>query len=96
MWLHFIFILIIPFSLLFWLNTSIYRKLSEQAVMLRRTGQKHLRRRETRLGKGRVEKGKTRGFQKGSIRKILAEMKEEGKQFEIIFILRILWRCFLG
>ena len=62
--------------------------------MLRRTGQKHLRRRETRLGKGRVQKGKRRGFKK--VRKIPAEMKEEGKQFEIIFILRILWRCFLG
>lgn len=61
--------------------------------MLRRTGQKHLRRRETRLGKGRVQKGKKGGFKKG--RKILAEMKE-GKQFEIIFILRIVWRCFLG
>merc|ERR1712141_867844 len=51
MWLHFIFIVMIPFTILFWLNSSIYRKLSEQAVMLRRTGQKHLRRRETRLGR---------------------------------------------
>ena len=54
MWLHLIFIIIIPFSILFWLNTSIYRKLSEQAVLLRRTGQKQLRKRETRLGEWSV------------------------------------------
>ena len=50
MWLHFIFVILIPFSILAWLNTSIYKKLSEQAVLLRRTGQKHLRKREMRLG----------------------------------------------
>ena len=51
MWLHFILILIVPFALLFWLNSSIYKKLSEQALTLQRTGQKYLRRREMRLGK---------------------------------------------
>ena len=50
MWLHFILILIVPFALLFWLNSSIYKKLSEQALTLQRTGQKYLRRREMRLG----------------------------------------------
>ena len=50
MWLHFILILIVPFALLFWLNSSIYNKLAEQALTLQRTGQKYLRRREMRLG----------------------------------------------
>ena len=53
MWLHFILILIVPFALLFWLNSSIYKKLTEQAVTLHRTGQKYLRKREMRLGKER-------------------------------------------
>ena len=44
-------VIMIPFSILAWLNISIYKKLSEQAVLLRRTGQKHLRKREMRLGK---------------------------------------------
>ena len=52
MWLHIILILILPFALLFWLNSSIYKKLSEQALTLHRTRQKYLRRREMRLGEG--------------------------------------------
>ena len=55
MWLHFIFVILIPFSILAWLNTSIYNKLSEQAVLLRRTGQKYLRKREMRLGQSFIK-----------------------------------------
>ena len=51
MWLHFILILLLPFALLLWLNSSIYKKLTEQPFHHHRTGQTFIRRREMRLGK---------------------------------------------
>ena len=51
LWLHLIFVSLIPFTVLFWLNKTIHRKLSKQLVRLRRTGHRSLRRRELRLAR---------------------------------------------
>ena len=48
--LHILLVTIIPFSLLTWLNTCIYNKLTHKANVLRRTGQ-NCRRRELRVGR---------------------------------------------
>ena len=51
LWLHLIFVSLIPFTVLFWLNKTIHNKLSERLVTLRRTGHRSLRRRELRLAR---------------------------------------------
>jgi len=51
LWLHLIFVNIIPFGLLLWLNKKIHQKLSEHLLDIRRTGHDTLRRRELRLAR---------------------------------------------
>ena len=51
LWFHLLFVTIIPFTVLFWLNKTIHKKLSERLMTLRRTGHKSLRRRELRLAR---------------------------------------------
>ena len=51
LWLHLIFVSLIPFTVLFWLNKTIHKKLSERLFRLRRTGHRSLRRRELRLAR---------------------------------------------
>ena len=51
LWLHLIFVTLIPFSILFCLNKTIHRKLTEGLISMRRTGHEALRRRELRLAR---------------------------------------------
>ncbi|XP_023339076.1 FMRFamide receptor [Eurytemora carolleeae] len=51
LWLHLIFINILPFCVLLWLNRIIYKKLSEVNVPIRRTGENILRKREVRMAR---------------------------------------------
>ena len=51
LWLHLIFVTLIPFSVLLWLNKTIHRKLSEGIISMRRTGHETLRKRELRLAR---------------------------------------------
>ena len=51
LWLHFLCVNLLPLTLLFWLNTNIYRTLTDRLVTLRRTGNESLRRRELRFGR---------------------------------------------
>ena len=51
LWLHLIFVTLIPFTVLFCLNKTIHRKLSERDDSVRRTGDETLRRRELRLAR---------------------------------------------
>ena len=48
---HIFFVTVVPFSLLIWLNTSIYFKLTSNLNVLRRTGENIMRRREMTIGK---------------------------------------------
>ena len=50
-WFHLLFVTLIPFIVLFGLNKTIHRTLSERLVTLRRTGHESLRRRELRLAR---------------------------------------------
>ena len=49
--MHLIFVTLIPFTVLFCLNKTIHRKLSERDDSVRRTGDETLRRRELRLAR---------------------------------------------
>ena len=51
LWLHLIFVTIIPFTILLCLNRTIHRKLTEGLISMRRTGHEALRRRELRLAR---------------------------------------------
>ena len=51
LWFHLLFVTLIPFTVLFWLNKTIHRKLSERLVTLRRMVHESLRRRELRLAR---------------------------------------------
>ena len=51
LWLHLIFVTLIPFTVLFCLNKTVHRKLSEGLISVRRTGHETLRRRELRLAR---------------------------------------------
>lgn len=51
LWLHLIFITIIPFGTLLALNIIIYRKLTEASMAVRRTGDEQVRRREVRMAR---------------------------------------------
>ena len=52
LWLHLIFVSLIPMVVLLSLNRAIHVKLSERHMLLRRTGHRSLRRRELRLARG--------------------------------------------
>ena len=51
LWLHLIFVSIIPLAVLFWLNKTIHRKLCDGIISVRRTGHETLRRREIRMAR---------------------------------------------
>ena len=51
LWLHLIFVSLIPLSVLFCLNKAIHKKLTNPFVSVRRTGHRSLRRRELRLAR---------------------------------------------
>ena len=51
LWLHLVFVTLIPFSVLLWLNKTIHRKLSEGLISMRRTAHETLRKRELRLAR---------------------------------------------
>jgi hypothetical protein len=51
LWLHLLFVTLIPFIVLLWLNKIIHKKLSKGLISMRRTGHETLRRREVRLAR---------------------------------------------